>query len=46
MLILLSWPMSGFWLIGVFVGVSLLFRGLNWIGLGVALRMVPPTGAD
>jgi uncharacterized membrane protein HdeD (DUF308 family) len=46
MLILLWWPMSGFWLIGVFVGISLLFRGFNWIALGVALGMLPPAGAD
>ncbi len=41
-LILLEWPESGLWVIGLFVGISLLFRGLNWIGLGLAVRSVPP----
>ena len=45
-LIWLEWPVSGFWVIGLFVGISLLFRGLNWIGLGLALRTLPPSGAD
>jgi uncharacterized membrane protein HdeD (DUF308 family) len=35
------WPASsasGLGVIGLFVGISLFFRGSNWIGLGVALR--------
>jgi uncharacterized membrane protein HdeD (DUF308 family) len=43
-LIWLEWPASALWVIGLFVGISLLFRGLNWIGLGLALRTLPPTG--
>jgi uncharacterized membrane protein HdeD (DUF308 family) len=43
-LIVLEWPASGLWVIGLFVGVTLLFRGLNWIGLGLALRTLPPSG--
>lgn len=45
-LIWLEWPASGLWVIGLFVGISLLFRGLNWIGLGLALRTLPPPGAE
>jgi uncharacterized membrane protein HdeD (DUF308 family) len=37
-LIWLEWPSSGLWVIGLFVGISLVFRGFNWIGLGLALR--------
>ena len=37
-MIWLAWPASGLWVIGLFVGISLIFRGLNWIGLGFALR--------
>jgi uncharacterized membrane protein HdeD (DUF308 family) len=37
-LIWLEWPASGVWVIGLFVGISLVFRGFNWIGLGLALR--------
>lgn len=37
-LIWLEWPESALWVIGLFVGISLVFRGFNWIGLGLALR--------
>jgi uncharacterized membrane protein HdeD (DUF308 family) len=37
-LILLEWPASALWVLGMFVGISLVFRGLHWIGLGIALR--------
>jgi uncharacterized membrane protein HdeD (DUF308 family) len=40
-LIVLEWPVSGLWVIGLFVGISLVFRGINWIGLGLALRTPP-----
>jgi uncharacterized membrane protein HdeD (DUF308 family) len=36
-----EWPASALWVIGLFVGISLLFRGANWIGLGLALRSLP-----
>ena len=36
-----EWPASALWVIGLFVGISLVFRGLNWIGLGLALRTLP-----
>lgn len=36
-----QWPASAFWVIGLFLGISLVFRGLNWIGLGLALRSLP-----
>lgn len=39
-----DWPASGLWVIGLFVGISLVFRGFNWIGLGLALRTLPPSG--
>jgi uncharacterized membrane protein HdeD (DUF308 family) len=45
-LIWLEWPASGLWVIGLFVGISLLFRGFNWIALGLALRTLPPSGAS
>jgi uncharacterized membrane protein HdeD (DUF308 family) len=45
-LIWLEWPASGLWVIGLFVGISLLFRGFSWIGLGLALRTLPPSGPD
>jgi uncharacterized membrane protein HdeD (DUF308 family) len=40
-LIWMEWPASGLWVIGLFVGINLVFRGFNWIGLGLALRALP-----
>ena len=33
-----EWPASALWVIGLFLGV---FRGINWIALGLALRRIP-----
>jgi uncharacterized membrane protein HdeD (DUF308 family) len=38
MIIWLAWPAGGLWMLGLFVGISLIFRGLSWIGLGLAVR--------
>jgi uncharacterized membrane protein HdeD (DUF308 family) len=40
-LIWVEWPASAIWVIGLFVGISLVFRGFNWIGLGLSLRSLP-----
>ena len=37
-LIWLEWPASALWVLGLFVGISLIFRGFNWVGLGLGLR--------
>ena len=36
-----EWPASALWVIGLFVGINLLFRGFNWIALGLSLRALP-----
>jgi uncharacterized membrane protein HdeD (DUF308 family) len=36
-----EWPASALWVIGMFVGINLVFRGINWIALGLALRALP-----
>jgi uncharacterized membrane protein HdeD (DUF308 family) len=36
-----EWPASALWVIGLFVGINLVFRGFNWIALGRALRSLP-----
>jgi uncharacterized membrane protein HdeD (DUF308 family) len=36
-----EWPESALWVLGLFVGINLLFRGFNWIALGLALRSLP-----
>src|SRR5215813_2464186 len=37
-LILAQWPASGLWVIGIFVGIDLIFYGLAWIALAAGLR--------
>ena len=34
-------PASGLWVIGMFLGINLVFRGINWVALGLALRSIP-----
>jgi len=39
-----QWPLSGLWVIGLFVGIEMLFGGLSWVMLGLAVRAdVRPT---
>jgi uncharacterized membrane protein HdeD (DUF308 family) len=35
------WPLSGLWVIGLFVGIEMLFSGLSWVMLGLAVRATP-----
>jgi uncharacterized membrane protein HdeD (DUF308 family) len=37
-LLLLGWPLTGLWAVGVFVGVDLLMRGVSIAALGLLLR--------
>jgi len=37
-LILAQWPISGLWVIGLFVGIDLLFYGWAWVALALDLR--------
>ncbi len=37
-------PESGLWVVGLYVGISLFFRGINWIALGLAVRALPVRG--
>jgi uncharacterized membrane protein HdeD (DUF308 family) len=36
-----QWPLSGFWVIGLFVGIEMFLSGLSWLMLGLALRTMP-----
>jgi uncharacterized membrane protein HdeD (DUF308 family) len=36
-----QWPLSGLWVIGLFVGIEMLFSGLSWVMLGLAVRSTP-----
>jgi uncharacterized membrane protein HdeD (DUF308 family) len=37
-LVLAQWPASGLWVIGLFVGIDLIFYGCAWIALALGLR--------
>jgi len=37
-LVLAQWPLTGLWVIGMFVGVELLFYGVAWVALALHLR--------
>jgi uncharacterized membrane protein HdeD (DUF308 family) len=41
LLIYKQWPASGLWVIGLFVGIELIFNGGAWLGLAFALRNLP-----
>jgi len=36
--VLAQWPVSGLWIIGLFVGIELVFYGVAWIALALDLR--------
>ena len=35
------WPFSGFWVIGLFLGIEMLFGGLSWVMLALRVRVEP-----
>jgi len=37
-LVLAQWPASGLWVIGLFIGIDLIFYGFAWIALALGLR--------
>jgi uncharacterized membrane protein HdeD (DUF308 family) len=40
-LIYKQWPASGLWVIGLFIGIDLVFNGWAWIMLALGLRAMP-----
>lgn len=41
MLVYKQWPASGLWIIGLFVGIELIFNGWAWIMLSFGLKQAP-----
>ncbi len=37
-LVLMQWPASGLWVIGLFLGIDLIFYGSAWIAIALSLR--------
>ena len=36
--ILAHWPVSSIYILGMFLGIDLIFAGIGWIGVGLGLR--------
>lgn len=36
-----EWPLSGLWIIGLFIGVDMIFNGWSLVMLGLAARKIP-----
>lgn len=45
LLIWRQWPVSGLWVIGLFIGIDLLLNGWSLVMLGLAARKIPPDAA-
>jgi uncharacterized membrane protein HdeD (DUF308 family) len=42
-----QWPVSGLWVIGLFVGIDLIFTGWTWVMLAIAIKnLKPPISAS
>lgn len=41
-MILQEWPISGLWVIGLFIGIDMVFNGWALIMLGMAAKKLPP----
>lgn len=41
-----QWPFSGFWVIGLFVGIDMIFDGWTWIMLALRLKRLPRPGTS
>jgi uncharacterized membrane protein HdeD (DUF308 family) len=39
-LVLAQWPVSGLWVIGLFIGIELIFYGIAWIALALHLSAI------
>jgi uncharacterized membrane protein HdeD (DUF308 family) len=38
LIIVAHWPVSGLYILGLFLGIDLIFAGASWIGVGLGLR--------
>ena len=36
-----NWPLSGLWVIGLFVGIDMIFNGWSLVMLGIAAKRLP-----
>ena len=46
LVIVVHWPVSGLYILGMFLGIDLVIVGIGWIGVGFGLKQIPqPTTA-
>jgi uncharacterized membrane protein HdeD (DUF308 family) len=38
LIIVIHWPVSGLYILGIFLGIDLIFAGAGWIAVGLGLR--------
>jgi len=38
LVILVHWPVSGLYILGLFLGIDLVLAGASWIGIGLGLK--------
>jgi uncharacterized membrane protein HdeD (DUF308 family) len=38
LIILAHWPVSGLYILGLFLGIDLIIVGVGWIGIGLGLK--------
>jgi uncharacterized membrane protein HdeD (DUF308 family) len=38
LIILAHWPVSSLYILGIFLGIDLIFAGMGWIGVGLGLK--------
>ena len=38
LIIVAHWPVSGVYILGLFLGIDLLFAGAGWIGIGLGVK--------
>jgi uncharacterized membrane protein HdeD (DUF308 family) len=41
LLILARWPVNSVYILGLFLGIDLIFAGASWLGIGLGLRRRP-----
>jgi uncharacterized membrane protein HdeD (DUF308 family) len=41
-----EWPFSGLWVIGLFIGIEMVFSGVSWLMLGLGVRSIPKPQAS
>jgi len=41
-MILARWPLSSLFTLGIFLGIDMIFAGVGWLSMGLAMRSIPP----